>query len=44
LALASREEGALYGAHKEFACGAADQMALFLETLHLKSRLARRGQ
>jgi len=44
LALASREEGALYGAHKEFARGAADQMASFLETLRLKSQLAKRGQ
>ena len=42
LVLAGIDQTALYGAHKQFVRAAADQMALFLEALHLRGRLAGR--
>lgn len=42
LVLASQDQDVLYDIHKDFARTVADQLALFLENLHLKSRLAKR--
>jgi signal transduction protein with GAF and PtsI domain len=42
LVMASQEQAAIGEIHKDFAAAVADQLALFLENLHLKARLARR--
>ncbi|WP_243311087.1 GAF domain-containing protein [Fundidesulfovibrio agrisoli] len=41
LVLASQETATLGDLHKDFARAVADQLAMFLENLHLKARLAR---
>ena len=42
LVLASQDQTAINDIHKDFARTVADQLALFLENLHLKARLAKR--
>jgi len=42
LTLASQEQEAIGDIHKDFAKAVSDQLALFLENLHLKARLAKR--